>query len=162
MKAAKTLVVLGAAAAVAGASAAVATAGQARPGGAMSPAARVQLSRTGGAGPAAADRAAAAYVAAHHPGPGRARVLATEPDDTDRGQAVWDVQVVAPNGTRYEVHVSRASGAVLSAGRAEGQARPGSATAPSRTPARTPQRAGEDDTRHVRDDAESFAPACDC
>ncbi len=156
MRAAKILVVLGAAAGVAGASAAMAAAGGAGPG-TIAPAALVQRSAEGGVGPAAADRAAAAYVTAQHPGPGAARVLATEPDDTDRGQAVWDVQVLAPNGTAYEVHVSRASGAVLSAGRAERRAGPETAAAP----ARTSERAGVDDTRHAVDDAGSVASARD-
>lgn len=154
MKAARILVVLGSAAAVAGAGTALAAAGQADPA-TTAPAARVHLTRTTGVGRTAADRAAAAYVTAHYPGSGRAQVLATEPDDTDRGQAVWDVQVLAPNGTRYEVHVSMASGTVLSAGRAEGQV---SAGAPA-APARTSERTGGDDTRHAMDDTESVAPA---
>jgi len=49
-----------------------------------------------------------------------ARVLATE-QDTDRGQAVYDVRVLARDGTVYVVHVSRASTAVLWADIAEAQ-----------------------------------------
>lgn len=93
-----------------------------------------QASPLTGVGPGAADRAAISYVTAHHPGQGTARVLATEPD-TERGKPVYDVRVLAPDGATYEVHISRASTAVLWANPAENQAggRPG--TSPARMPA---------------------------
>jgi hypothetical protein len=70
--------------------------------------------------PAAADQAAATYASTHHPGPGPVRVLATEPD-TDRGIAVYDVRVLAPNRTVYVVHVQRGNTTVLWVNRAENQ-----------------------------------------
>ncbi len=47
-------------------------------------------------------------------------VLTTEPD-TERGQAVYDVRVLAPNHATYVAHVSRATGAVLRTSRTESQ-----------------------------------------
>ena len=130
MRAAKMLLVLGAAAGVTGATAAAA--GAAGTGASTAAhAARLQASRLGPVGPAAADRAAISYISAHHRGPGAARVLATEPD-TDRSQAVYDVRVLAPDRITYVVHVSRASGAVLWADKAEGQAASRAAGAPER------------------------------
>jgi hypothetical protein len=70
--------------------------------------------------PPAADRAAIRYVDAHYPGSGQARVLQTEPD-VDRGVAVYDVRIQAPNGTIYVVHVQQSNNAVLWANRAESQ-----------------------------------------
>jgi len=68
--------------------------------------------------PPAADKAALHYVDAHYPGSGQARVLETEPD-VDRGVAVYDVRILAPNGTIYVVHVQQSNNAVLWANRAE-------------------------------------------
>ncbi|GAC1565479.1 MAG: hypothetical protein NVS3B14_03340 [Ktedonobacteraceae bacterium] len=71
--------------------------------------------------PPAADKTAIQYVDTHYPGSGKARVLATEPD-VDRGVAVYDVRIQAPNGAIYVVHVQRSNNAVLWANRAENQA----------------------------------------
>lgn len=68
-----------------------------------------------------ADQAAIHYVDAHYPGRGQARVLVTEPD-VDRGVAVYDVRILAPNGTIYVVHVQQSNNAVLWANQAESQA----------------------------------------
>ncbi len=101
-------------------------------------------------GPAAADSAAAAYIQGRHPGPGTTRVLATEPD-TDRGTAVYDVRILAPDAVVYVVHVQRGTGTVLWANTAEdqgtGQAGPAGGTgsspdsrdAPDRSPASAPR-----------------------
>ncbi|MHB1583617.1 MAG: PepSY domain-containing protein [Acidimicrobiales bacterium] len=89
----------------------------------------------GGAGGAGgADQAAVNYVDSHYPGPGAPQVLKTEPD-ADRGVSVYDVRVVAPNGTTYVVHVQQSNDAVLFANPAEQQVtpRPTTATAPPAT-----------------------------
>lgn len=82
--------------------------------------AAASLTKATAVGPAAADRAATAYVRTRHPGPGGIRVLATEPD-TERGVAVYDVRVLAPDRAIYVVHVQRATGRVLWANAAENQ-----------------------------------------
>ena len=74
--------------------------------------------QTGGLPPA--DQVAIQYVVTHYPGKGQARVLETEAD-VDRGVAVYDVRVLAPNGTMYVVHVQRSNTAVLWVNRAESQ-----------------------------------------
>lgn len=71
----------------------------------------------------AADQAALAYVTSTYPGSGTAQVLKTEPD-VDRGVAVFDVRVLAPNGTIYVVHVDQSSNAVLWVNPAENQTPP--------------------------------------
>src|SRR5579875_2085036 len=62
-------------------------------------------------GPAAADQAAVAYVQRHYRGDGLVRVLATEPD-VERGRAVYDVRLTAPDHVTYVAHVSRATDVV--------------------------------------------------
>ena len=149
MRAMKMLVVLSAAAGAVGVTAAVASAAGGVTRASASTATAATLlpgSGPGRVGPAAADHAVVSYVTAHHPGPGTARVLATEPD-TDRGQAVYDVRVLAPDGFIYEVHVSQASGAVLWANWSEEQ---GASPAAS---AQSSERMGEDSGGHVEDDA---------
>ena len=85
-----------------------------------------------------ADHAALNYVDSHHPGPGTADVLKTEPD-VDRGVPIYDVRVVAPNGTTDVVHVQQSNDALLFANPAEQQLTPPptTATAPLR---RAPRR----------------------
>ncbi|MCL4543638.1 MAG: PepSY domain-containing protein [Chloroflexi bacterium] len=73
-----------------------------------------------GNGPTAADNAAISYVDATYPGSGQASILKTEPD-VDRGVAVYDVRVLAPNGTTYVVHIQQSNDTVLWANRAESQ-----------------------------------------
>lgn len=70
--------------------------------------------------PQRADRAAIAWVKAHHPGACRARVLQTEAD-VERGRAVFDVRTAAPNGTVYVVQVARSNAHVLWVNKAESQ-----------------------------------------
>lgn len=71
--------------------------------------------------PGTADGTASAYARAHYPGPGKLRVLATE-SDTERGTAVYDVRILAPNGVIYVIHVRRGNDTVMWASKAENQA----------------------------------------
>jgi uncharacterized membrane protein YkoI len=70
--------------------------------------------------PAGADQAALAYVDARFPGSRPAQVLRTEAD-VEHGVPVYDVRVLAPDGTVIVVHVDRSSGTVISAAPAEHQ-----------------------------------------
>ena len=115
----KILAFVGGASALVGAAAL--TAGAAYANTAAPQAAKVQASQPHLVGGAAADRSAVSYIDAHYKGTRTTLVLATEPD-SERGKAVYDVQVVAPNGTTYVVHVSRANAIVLSVNKAEAQA----------------------------------------
>lgn len=114
----KTLAFVGGVSALAGAAALTASAAYAKT--PAPQAAKVQASQPHLVGGAAANRSAVSYVDAHYKGARTTLVLATEPD-TERGKAVYDVRVVAPNGTTYIVHVSRATAIVLSASKAEAQ-----------------------------------------
>jgi hypothetical protein len=114
------LVAAGAAAGIAGAAAVVATGADTAGASTGGQGARLVSARPATASPAAADQATVSYLTSHYPGSGTARVLATERDH-DRGQAVYDVRALAPDGTVYVVHVSQASGAVLWTSRAESQ-----------------------------------------
>lgn len=141
---------LGSAAAVAAAATALGVTG-----GAPAPATLAATSQQASTGASGADQAAISYVASHYPGPGQARVLATEPD-TERGQAVYDVRVLAPDGTVYVVHVSRAGDAVLWADRAESQAAgpSGKAVPPAQAtsgPDNSPDQKDSPDHRHSQD-----------
>lgn len=71
-------------------------------------------------GPSLADNTAIHYVNAHYTGKGQARVLQTE-SDIEHGVPVYDIRILAPNGTMYVVHVQRGNNAVLSTNRAESQ-----------------------------------------
>ncbi len=116
------------------------------------PAVHLAASQVGG--PAGADQTAVSYVNSHYPGGGAAQVLKSEPD-VERGVPVYDVRVVAPNGTTYVVHVQRSNDAVLSVNAAERQvtsatttttttappATSAPATTPPSAPATTPQAA---------------------
>ncbi len=84
-----------------------------------------------------AAQAALGYVTAHYPGSGTAQVLKNEPD-VEKGNAVFDVRTMAPNGTIYVVHVSQASDAVLWANAAEGQVAPTTTVAAPTTTSTTP------------------------
>lgn len=139
MRVTKMVFALGGAAAAAAAIAAAGTAAAK-----ASPAAHALGSGAGqpkAVGPAAAGQSALSYASAHHPGPKAARVLATEAD-TDRGRAVYDVRVLAPDGITYVVHISRASNAVLWAGRAETQAGTSAGAPPGKSPHGEAERAG--------------------
>jgi hypothetical protein len=120
MKVTKLMFALGGAAALTGAAAGIATGITAANGSPSTQALVAHVSQPSPAGPAAADRAAISYAKAHYPGSTAARVLATEPD-TERGRAVYDVRVLAPNGAVYVAHVSRAGSSVLWASKAEAQ-----------------------------------------
>lgn len=67
--------------------------------------------------------AALAYVTTTYPGNGTARVQKTEPD-VDGGVAVFDVRVLAPNGTIYVAQVAQSSNALLWVHPAEHQTSP--------------------------------------
>ncbi len=71
----------------------------------------------------AADQAALTYVDQHFPGAGTAAVLKTEAD-TERGVAVFDVSVKAPNGSTYSLAVRASDYSVISASLAESSATP--------------------------------------
>ncbi len=71
-------------------------------------------------GPSTADAAAIHYVNAHYPGSGQATVQKTEADH-EHGIPVYDVRLLAPNGTVYVVHVQQSNTTVLTANRAENQ-----------------------------------------
>ncbi|HET9061554.1 MAG TPA: hypothetical protein VFN61_16700 [Acidimicrobiales bacterium] len=89
--------------------------------GSLAASARLLAASTLGA--AGADQAAVSYVDRHDPGPGAAQVFTTEPD-VDRGIRVYDVRVLAPNGTTYVVHIQQSNDAVLFASSAEQQTAP--------------------------------------
>ena len=72
---------------------------------------------------ATADQVALADVARIAPGAGQARILRTEPD-VEHGVAVYDVRVLAPNGTIMVVQVRQSDQAVLGAHPAEHQSPP--------------------------------------
>ncbi len=67
-----------------------------------------------------ADHAAITYVNAHYQGNGTAKILKVE-NDTEKGVAVYDIKVLAPNGTAYVVQVSQSTDQVISAHVAENQ-----------------------------------------
>ena len=67
-----------------------------------------------------ADQAAITYVNNHHPGNGTSKILKVE-NDTENGTAVFDIKVLAPNGTVYVVQVSQSNDTVISAHPAENQ-----------------------------------------
>lgn len=92
----------------------------------------VRLAAATTGGPAGADQAALRYFARHDPGPGTAQVQKTEPD-VERGVPVYDVRVLAQNGTTYVVHVRQSNDTVFSANPAEHQT-----TAPPTTPSTAP------------------------
>ncbi|MHB8379090.1 MAG: hypothetical protein ACYDB2_04100 [Acidimicrobiales bacterium] len=71
-------------------------------------------------GVSGADLAAVSYVNTNYPGSGVAIVLTTSAD-TEAGVPVYDVRIVAPNGSTYVVHVQQSNDAVLSANLAENQ-----------------------------------------
>lgn len=71
-------------------------------------------------GVSGADQAAVSYVDTNYPGSGVANLLTTSAD-TEAGVPVYDVRIVAPNGSTYVVHVQQSSDAVLSANLAENQ-----------------------------------------
>jgi hypothetical protein len=101
--------------------------------------AAARLAAVSAPGGGSADQAAVNYVDSHHPGPGAAQLLKTEPD-VDRGVPVYDVRVVAPNGTAYVVHVQQSNDAVLFTNPAEHQVTPPPTTAtalPATSPAAT-------------------------
>ncbi len=83
--------------------------------------AAVRLAGATAGGASGADQVAVNYVDTHYPGAGTAQVLKTEPD-IERGVPVYDVRVLAPDGTTYAVHVRQAGDAALSASPAEHQA----------------------------------------
>ena len=60
------------------------------------------------------------YVKTHYSGHRAARILQTE-RDVDRGVRVYDVRILAPNGTVYVVHVGQRNNRVLWVNRAESQ-----------------------------------------
>lgn len=61
----------------------------------------------------AADQAAVSYVDSTYPGSGVAAVLTTTAA-TEAGVSVYDVSIVAPDGSTYVVHVQQSNDAVLS------------------------------------------------
>lgn len=67
-----------------------------------------------------AEQAAITYVNDHYPGNGTSKILKVE-NDTENGTAVFDIKVLAPNGTVYVVQVSQSTDAVISAHPAENQ-----------------------------------------
>ncbi len=71
-------------------------------------------------GVSGADQAAVSYVDTNYPGSGVANLLTTSAD-TEAGVPVYDVRIVAPNGSTYVVHVQQSNDAVLSANLAENQ-----------------------------------------
>ena len=101
--------------------------------------AKVRLAAASAPGAGGADRAAVNYVDSHYPGPGTAQMLKSEPD-VDRDLPVYDVRVIAPNGTTYVIHVRQSNDAVLFTNRAERQMTPPPTTAteaPAASPAAT-------------------------
>ncbi|MHB1493260.1 MAG: PepSY domain-containing protein [Thermoplasmataceae archaeon] len=75
---------------------------------------------TANANLSAAEQAAVNYVSTHYSGNGTAKILKVE-NDTEKGVAVFDINILAPNGSVYVVHVSRATDQVLGAHLAENQ-----------------------------------------
>ncbi len=69
-------------------------------------------------GATAADQAALAYANANYTGSGTASVVKTE-SDTEKGVAVFDVSVLAPNASTYTVVVRASDGTVISSKLAE-------------------------------------------
>ncbi|MHB1709115.1 MAG: PepSY domain-containing protein [Thermoplasmataceae archaeon] len=67
-----------------------------------------------------AEQAAINYVNAHYQGNGTSKILKVE-NDTEKGVAVYDIKVLAPNGTAYVVQVSQSTDQVISAHVAENQ-----------------------------------------
>ena len=67
-----------------------------------------------------AEQAAITYVNDHYPGNGTSKILKVE-NDTENGTAVFDIKVLAPNGTVYVVQVSQSTDTVISAHPAENQ-----------------------------------------
>ncbi len=92
---------------------------------------------------AAADQAALTYVSAHYAGSGTASVLKTEAD-TEKGVPVFDVRVLAPNGTVYVAHVNRSTDVVISVNPAE--VVPVITATPTPTPASTTTPAKSDNS----------------
>ena len=68
----------------------------------------------------AADNAALAYVDSHYSGNVTAKILKVE-SDTENGTAVFDINVLAPDGMVYVVHVDKVTDTVISARIAENQ-----------------------------------------
>jgi hypothetical protein len=68
----------------------------------------------------AAEQAAVSYVNSHYAGNGTAKILKVE-NDTEHGVAVYDIKVLAPNGSVYVVQVSQSANQVISAHLAENQ-----------------------------------------
>lgn len=86
----------------------------------------------GQSSPAQAEAAAITYVKVHNAGAGQTRVLKVEAD-TESGVPVYDIRILAPNGTLYVVHVQRSNDSVLAESVAETQSsklapKPSSAT----------------------------------
>ncbi len=104
-------------------------------GGHGSPSVVAQLAASSAPGPVGADQAAIAYVDARYPGTGTAQVIQTEPD-TDRGVAVYDIRIQAPDGTIHLLQLRRSDYALLAVTPAESQAPPGPST-PTTAPAPT-------------------------
>ena len=67
-----------------------------------------------------AEQAAIPYVNDLYPGIGTSKILKVE-NDTENGTAVFDIKVLAPNGTVYVVQVSQSTDTVISAHPAENQ-----------------------------------------
>ena len=67
-----------------------------------------------------AEQAAITYVNDHYPGNGTSKILKVE-NDTENGTAVFDIKVLAPNGTVYVVQVSQSTDTVISVHPAENQ-----------------------------------------
>lgn len=84
-------------------------------------------------GVAGADQAAVVYVNANYPGTGAANVLSTAAD-TEAGVAVYDVSIVAPDGSTYTVVVQQSTDVVLSASLADNQVTAPPASTPPATP----------------------------
>jgi len=70
-----------------------------------------------------ADQVALNYAAQTYPGAGTASVLKTEAD-TEHGVPVYDVTVMAPNGTTYSLSIRASNDSVLSAHPVESQPAP--------------------------------------
>ncbi|MCL6090383.1 MAG: hypothetical protein M1393_05020 [Candidatus Thermoplasmatota archaeon] len=68
----------------------------------------------------AAENVTLSYVDTHYAGNGTAKILKVE-SDTENGTAVFDINVLAPNGMVYVVHVDKANNTVMSAHLAENQ-----------------------------------------
>lgn len=114
-----------------------------------------------GGNPAAADGAAVSYVTTNDPGNGQAHVLKTEPD-VEHGVSVYDVRVLAPNGSIYVVHVQQSNDAVLSASLAESQSTttaPGEASPAGKSSDTTPEQGGASSTPTTSTGAQVSAQA---